>query len=258
MTEDHDTGEVEMAEIPAVQASEFEPTMKEALYRAIRSRRDIRSQFRPDPVPEEVLARILFAAHHAPSVGFSQPWDFIIIRDREVRATVRAAFERANTEAALMFPDGKREKYRAFKLEGILDSPLNLCVTCDRDRFGPVVIGRTANPVMDLFSCVCAVQNLWLAACAEGLGVGWVSIIHNGDLCQILSLPPHVVPVAYLCIGYVTHFPEKPELETAGWLPRLPLADLVSCDRGGATCKTTWPELHDAIQQEQRHYEQSC
>lgn len=244
-----------MTRTPDAGAPGFKPSMKEALYQAIHLRRDIRGQFRPDPIPEEVLARVLLAAHHAPSVGFSQPWDFLLIRDAEVRSAIHAAFERANREAALLFPDGKREQYLAFKLEGILDAPLNVCVTCDRNRFGPVVIGRTANPMMDLFSCVCAVQNLWLAACAEGLGVGWVSIIHDADLQEILGLPAHTVPVAYLCMGYVSHFPEKPELETAGWLPRLPLADLVSCDRWSINCQTAWPKLHDAIQREQHHHD---
>lgn len=100
---------------------------------------------------------------------------------------------------------------------------------------------------MDLFSSVCAVHNLWLAARAEGLGVGWVSIIHNRDLNKILSLPRHVVPVAYLCIGYVTHFPKRPELESAGWLPRLSLEKLVFCDKWKTGCQTNWPELYETI-----------
>ena len=166
----------------AVTKGEFEESHKEGVYRAIYSRRDIRSQFRRDPVPEEVLSRVLHAAHHAPSVGFMQPWNFVIVKDREVRKDVQGAFKRANAEATLMFTEDKREKYKKFKLEGILESPLNICITCDRERFGPVVIGRTANLEMNLFSTVCAVQNLWLAARAEGLGVGWVSIIHDEDL----------------------------------------------------------------------------
>lgn len=120
-------------------------------------------------------------------------------------------------------PNDRGEQYAALKLEGILESPLNICVTCDRDRFGPVVLGRTCQPDMDLYSTVCAVENLWLAARAEGIGVGWVSIIHADELADILSLPAHVVPVAYLCVGYADEFPEQPELQTAGWLPRLPL-----------------------------------
>lgn len=231
-------------------SGEFDRVAKEGVYRAIYARRDIRSQFRTDPIPDATLARILSAAHHAPSVGFMQPWNFLLIAAREVRLAVHAAFERANGEAALMFPEGKREQYRSFKLEGILDAPLNICVTCDRTRFGPVVVGRTANPSMDLFSAVCAVQNLWLVARAEGLGMGWVSIVHDGDLREILELPRQIVPVAYLCIGYVTHFPERPELEAAGWLPRLRLEDLVFGDRWGEACRTARPGLWAAIREE--------
>mgnify|MGYP001562816781 CR=1 FL=1 len=226
---------------------EFEGVLKEGVYRAIYARRDIRSQFRSDPVPEEVLARILHAAHHAPSVGFMQPWNFILIREKKIREDIHTAFQRANAEATMMFSEDKREKYQGFKLEGILEAPLNICITRDSKRFGPVVIGRTASRIYDLYSCVCAVQNLWLAARAEGLGIGWVSIIHDRDLRKILHLPRHVTPVAYLCIGYVTHFPERPELEAAGWLPRLSLDKLVFCDQWGEECKTVWPVLHKEI-----------
>jgi len=230
---------------------EFKGDFKEGVYRAIYSRRDIRSQFMSKPVPEGVLSKVLHAAHHAPSVGFMQPWNFIVIKSRETKAAIKGAFEIANKEATFLFQGEEREHYKTFKLEGILESPLNICVTCDRKRFGPVVIGRTANPVMDLFSSVCAVQNLWLAARAEGLGVGWVSIIHDREIKKILKLPSHVVPVAYLCIGYVTHFPERPELETAGWLPRMPLNDLVYSEKWGKKCHTEWPELSEAITVEQ-------
>ncbi|MEE9542533.1 MAG: 5,6-dimethylbenzimidazole synthase [Thermodesulfobacteriota bacterium] len=238
-----------------IKAGEFEGSQKEGLYRAIYSRRDIRSQFLDEPIPEEVLSRVLKAAHHAPSVGFMQPWNFILVRDFNKRKLVHEAFKRANAEATLMFSEDKREKYKGFKLEGILEAPLNICVTCDKDRFGPVVIGRTAQPIMDVFSSVCAVQNLWLAARAEGLGVGWVSIVQTRDLKEILSMPNKIVPIAYLCIGYVSHFPEKPELESAGWLPRLPLEDLVFSDNWEVDCKDGWPELHSAIVSERDHPE---
>ena len=208
------------------------------VYRAIFTRRDTRGEFLPDPIPDEILGRLLSAAHQAPSVGFMQPWSFIIVRDREVRTEVHEAFLQAHAEAALMFPDEKRESYRALKLEGILESPLNICVTCDRDRAGPAVIGRTHIRVMDLFSSVCAVQNLWLAARAEGLGVGWVSIFDNGKLQRILGVPRRIVPVAYLCVGKVRGYHPKPELEAAGWLPRLPLETLLHFDRWGAGEKT--------------------
>ena len=132
-----------------------------------------------------------------------------------------------------MFPDERREIYSKLKLQGILEAPINLCITCDRTRSGPVVLGRTHMPTMDLYSSVCAVQNLWLAARAEGLGVGWVSIFHEKALQDALGIPSHIVPIAYLCIGYVSHFNDRPELEKAGWLPRLPINELVYFEQWG-------------------------
>lgn len=202
-------------------------TERDALYKVIYSRRDVRGQFLPDAVPGDVLRRVLDAAHHAPSVGFMQPWDFVVVHDLAVRQQIKDGFEQAHAEAAEMFEGEQREQYRGFKLEGILEAPVGICVTCDRTRSGEVVIGRTANPEMDLYSSVCAVQNLWLAARAENLGVGWVSIIHHDRVRQVLGIPEHIVPVAWLCIGYVSFFHETPELEQAGWLPRLALDDLV-------------------------------
>jgi 5,6-dimethylbenzimidazole synthase len=203
-----------------------------AVYRAIRERRDVR-RFRPEPVPDEVVRRLLQAAAHAPSVGYMQPWNFLLIRDPLVRREVHAAFLRANAAAAGLFPAERRDQYTALKLEGILEAPLNLCVSCDRGRFGPVVLGRTCQPDMDLYSTVCAVQNFWLAARAEGVGVGWVSILEPADLRRILALPEPIVPVAYLCVGYTDAFAAEPELKTRGWLPEVPLAELVFFDRWG-------------------------
>jgi 5,6-dimethylbenzimidazole synthase len=200
---------------------------RDALYKVIYGRRDVRGQFLPDPVSGEALRRVLDAAHHAPSVGFMQPWDFIVVHDLETRRRIREGFEVAHAEAAAMFDPERRGKYLSFKLEGILEAPLGVCVTCDRTRTGEVVIGRTANPEMDLYSSVCAVQNLWLAARGENLGVGWVSIVHHGHVREVLGIPEHVVPIAWLCIGRVSHFHETPELEQAGWLPRLELDELI-------------------------------
>ncbi|WP_299500223.1 5,6-dimethylbenzimidazole synthase [uncultured Roseobacter sp.] len=213
----------------------FSAEEKAAVYRAIHTRRDVRSQFTPRPIEDAVLMRLLDAAHHAPSVGFMQPWNFIVIRDTEVKAQMQTAFARANAEAVAMFPADRRPVYSALKLEGILEAPVNLCITCDRERAGPVVLGRTHNSEMDLYSTVCAVQNLWLAARAEGIGVGWVSIFREDDIRTVLDLPDHVVPVAYLCLGHVDALHEIPELEAKGWRKRLPLADLVFADRWG--CK---------------------
>ncbi len=211
----------------------FSNEERSVVYRAIFTRRDVRSQFLSDPIPDEILARILTAAHHAPSVGFMQPWNFLLIKEQAVKDQIRSAFQKANAEAALLFPDEKRALYQSLKLEGITAAPINLCITCDRERGGPVVLGRTHNRDTDLYSTVCSVQNLWLAARAEGLGVGWVSIFNTADLSKILHLPKHVVPIAYLCLGWVRELHASPELEAKGWRKRLDLRTLVFQDQWG-------------------------
>ncbi|HYH19501.1 MAG TPA: 5,6-dimethylbenzimidazole synthase [Azospirillum sp.] len=213
----------------AVQADPaFSEAERNAVYRCIFSRRDVRGQFLPDPVPDAVLARILRAAHHAPSVGFMQPWDFVVITDPTVKRRVHDAFRAANAEAADLFEGERQAAYRALKLEGILDAPVGIAVTCDRQRAGPVVLGRTHMPDMDLYSAVCAVQNLWLAARAEGVGLGWVSILRPDEVRAALGIPSEVELIGYLCLGTVRAFLEKPELESAGWRSRLPLREVVS------------------------------
>lgn len=215
-------------------SNEFSPEEKRGLYRAIYERRDVRSHFLPDPVPDDVLARLLDAAHHAPSVGFMQPWDFIVIRDVAVRHEVRENFERTNRQAAAIYQGEKRELYDSLKLAAITDAPVNLCVTCDRRRGRGAGLGRQSSPETDLYSTVCAVQNLWLAARAESLGVGWVSILDMEALRATLNIPQEVVPVAYLCIGYVSEFGSQPELEKRGWERRETLANLIHHDRWDA------------------------
>lgn len=205
----------------------FRDFEREAIYRAIFTRRDVRSHFLPDPIDDTVLARLLTAAHHAPSVGFMQPWNFIVIRDQARREAVRDLFLAARSQEIPHIAEERRALYRKLKLEGICESALNLCVTCDRSRSEGSPLGRWHNPQMDLFSTVCAVQNLWLAARAEGIGVGWVSILDAGALKELLGIPDHVVPVAYLCVGHVSEFAARPDLERNGWASRLPLSDLV-------------------------------
>jgi len=200
---------------------------RHGLYKTLFNRRDVRSQFSKDPIPDDVLARVLYAAHHAPSVGFMQPWNFTLVTDEAVKQKIHGLYQQANEDAANEFEDDRQKQYRQLKLAGILDAPLNICVTCDRDRAGPIVLGRQQMPEMDLFSSVCAVQNLWLAARAEGLGVGWVSIMDPNKLKQVLGIPEAIVPIAYLCVGYVDHFLATPELENKGWRQRLPLSELV-------------------------------
>lgn len=162
-----------------------------------------------------------------------QPWNFILVTEQDVKDQIKAAFRRANDEATLLFQDERLALYSALKLEGISEAPVNICITCDRERGGPVVLGRTHNRDTDIYSTVCAVQNLWLAARAEGIGVGWVSIFNEADLRVILGLPDHVVPVAYICVGYVEELHQTPELEARGWRKRLDMEPLIFANAWG-------------------------
>lgn len=218
-----------------VRTAPFAEPDRDAVYRAIHTRRDVRDQFLPDPLPDGLVRRLLEAAHAAPSVGFMQPWNFLLIRSAETREAVWQAFRRANEEAEAMFPEERRSAYRALKLEGIRKAPLNICVTCDPDRAGPVVLGRTHDPRMDAFSTVCAIQNLWLAARAEGVGLGWVSIFHEAEVKAILGIPDRVQVIGYLCLGYVGELYATPELEVKGWRRRLPLDALIYEESWGET-----------------------
>jgi 5,6-dimethylbenzimidazole synthase len=209
---------------------EFPPQWRRGVYEAIARRRDIRS-FHPAPIAPDALARVLNAAHHAGSVGFSQPWNFILVDDAEVRRRIHDHVNAERMRAAEGFDAERREQYLSSKLEGILDAPLNICVTCDRKRLGPAIIGRNTIHETDIYSTYSAVQNLWLAARAEGIGIGWVSILKPEILRQILGIPDNIAVVAYLCAGYPIEFYHRPMLETAGWLPRLPLSSLVFNNR---------------------------
>ena len=213
-----------------VKTSEFSNEERRGVYRAIYERRDIRSHFLPDPISDEVLARLLNAAHHGPSVGFMQPWDFIIIRDEATRRAVQECFVQANRTAAHQYAHERRATYETLKLAAIVETPLNICITCDRARSLGSGLGRQTDPATDLYSTACAVQNLWLAARAESIGVGWVSILDFNRLRVILGIPAEVVPLAYLCVGYVSSFPSTPELESAGWEKRENLARLIHFD----------------------------
>ncbi|MEM3089088.1 MAG: 5,6-dimethylbenzimidazole synthase [Candidatus Nitrosotenuis sp.] len=227
--------------------SDFSNQEKSGLYKAIYTRRDVRSHFVPKPIDDEVLARILNAAHHAPSVGFSQPWNFILIRDPKTKSLVKESFEQEKIRSSEQVNEQKKEKYLSLKLQGIMESDINICITYDPSRFGPFVIGRSSIPETGIYSVCCAVQNLWLAARSEQIGVGWVSILSNEALKQILGLPEHIVPVAYLCLGHVNEFAEKPDLETANWLPRLELKDVVYFETWGQTHSPAWNKIHDLV-----------
>ncbi|MBM4125381.1 MAG: 5,6-dimethylbenzimidazole synthase [Nitrospira sp.] len=216
---------------------DFSEEERAAVYRAIFERRDVREHFLPDPIPDEVLERILRAAHHAGSVGFMQPWNFIVVREAATKGAVKDLFRKANDEAATRYTGERATLYRRLKLEGIEEAPLSLCVTCNRQRGGRQVLGRSTVRDTDLYSTCCAIQNLWLAARAEGVGVGWVSILDHEALKQVLGIPRPVKVVAYLCLGYVSEFAPHPDLERAGWRARLPLEELVY--------KEQWGRRHD-------------
>jgi 5,6-dimethylbenzimidazole synthase len=212
---------------------EFTDAEKAGLYKAIYERRDVRDRFLATPIPDVAIRKLLDAAHHAGSVGFMQPWSFIVIRSKEVKEAVKAVFDQANQAAVEVFEGERRELYSQLKLEGIREAPINLCITCDPTRNGPHVLGRNTIRETDVYSTCCAIQNLWLAARAEGIGVGWVSIFDPLELRTLLQIPAHVILVAYLCLGYVSEFLPRPQLETSGWLPRIPLEDLVFDEHWG-------------------------
>jgi len=226
---------------------DFTEEEKLGFYKAIYSRRDVRSHFTSKPIEDEILSKILHAAHHAPSVGFSQPWNFILIKNDQTKKKIKESFQEEKKRSSQLIEEPKRSKYLSFKLEGISESPVNVCVTYDPTKFGPFVIGRSSIPEAGLYSVCCAIQNLWLSARTEGVGLGWVSILSNEALKEVLELPEHVIPVAYLCLGYVDEFAEKPDLETAGWLPRLELKDVVYFEKWEDKENKDWLSIQKMI-----------
>jgi 5,6-dimethylbenzimidazole synthase len=239
-TKDHDAKQ----STDKISEHEFTPEKKQGLYEAIYKRRDVR-HFIPKPIDPEKLGRILDAAHHAGSVGYMQPWNFLVITDPTVKNKISLNFKNANAEAALKFSEDKQKLYNSLKLEGIQDAAVNICVTCDRTRFGPNVLGRNTVFETDLFSTCCAVQNLWLAARAEGLAVGWVSILSQEQLKEDLDIPDHIQPVAYLCVGHTDAFYPKPMLESAGWAQRLPVEKLIYYNKWQGTATDFKVQLSD-------------
>ncbi|WP_329446529.1 nicotinate-nucleotide--dimethylbenzimidazole phosphoribosyltransferase [Streptomyces sp. NBC_01426] len=205
----------------------YDEAERDAIQRVMRERRDIRKGFRSDPIPHEVLLRVLEAAHTAPSVGHSQPWDFVVIRSAETRRTMHELAQRQREAYAKSLPKGRAKQFKELKIEAILDTPVNIVVTADPTRGGRHTLGRHTQPQMAPYSSALAVENLWLAARAEGIGVGWVSFFDEREMVRELGLPEHLEVVAYLCVGYVDEFPEEPELAQAGWSQRRPLAWVV-------------------------------
>ncbi|MBA0050762.1 nicotinate-nucleotide--dimethylbenzimidazole phosphoribosyltransferase [Streptomyces sp. AJS327] len=205
----------------------FADDERAAVHRLMRERRDIRNGFRADPIPHEVLLRVLEAAHTAPSVGHSQPWDFVVIRSEETRRAMHELAQRQREAYAQSLPKARAKQFKELKVEAILDTPVNIVVTADPTRGGRHTLGRHTQPQMAPYSSALAVENLWLAARAEGLGVGWVSFFDEREMVRALELPEHLEVVAYLCVGYVDEFPPEPELAQAGWSKRRPLSWVV-------------------------------
>ncbi|MEV7217368.1 nicotinate-nucleotide--dimethylbenzimidazole phosphoribosyltransferase [Kitasatospora cineracea] len=211
----------------------YDEAGREAVHQVIRERRDVRNGFRSDAIPHEVLIRVLEAAHTAPSVGYSQPWDFVVIRSAKTRHKMHELAERQREAYADSLPKGRAKQFKEIKIEAILETPVNIVVTADRTRGGRHTLGRHTQPQMAPYSAALAVENLWLAARAEGLGVGWVSFFDEEELVRELGLPEHLEVVAYLCVGYVDAFPDEPELQQQGWAKKRPLSWVVHEEQYG-------------------------
>jgi 5,6-dimethylbenzimidazole synthase len=208
------------------------PTTGQAsFYEVIERRRDVRAEFTGERLPDDVLTRILGAAHRAPSVGMSQPWDFVVVDSDETRQAFRdhVTLERDLFRDSL--PSERRETFDRIKIEGICESSLGIVVTYDETRGGQHVLGRHTIADTGLYSTCLAIQNLWLAATAEGLGMGWVSFYREDFLRDLLGIPAGIRPIAWLCVGHVSHLETVPDLERHGWRSRRPLDEAIHRER---------------------------
>jgi 5,6-dimethylbenzimidazole synthase len=186
-------------------------------------------------VSDEIVNRLLEAAHHGPSVGFMQPWSFILVRSQELKDRLAWAADKERRALSIHYEGDRQDQFLQLKLEGLKQAPLTICVTCDPTRGGSHVLGRNSIPETDMMSTACAIQNMWLAACAEGIAMGWVSFYKKNDVRDILRIPPHVDPVALMSLGYTENYPVKPILETSNWEKRRSLQELVYHDTWGTT-----------------------
>lgn len=207
----------------------FTQSEQAAVYRAIYQRRDMRHFIKGGQLPQGCLQRLLAAAHTAPSVGFMQPWRFIHIKQDHLRQQLHAIVneERINTAKAL---NEREDEFMALKVEGLLDCA-DVLVVCLTDKREKHVFGRRTLPQMDLASASCAIQNMWLASRAEGIGMGWVSIFEPEKIAPLLKLPKGAEAIAILCLGPVDAFYDKPMLEQEGWEHRKPLQDMLMSDQ---------------------------
>lgn len=202
----------------------FNEQERAGVYRAIAERRDMR-HFLPDPIAPEILERLLRAAHQAGSVGLMQPWRFIRITDSPLRTRIHDLVEQERQLTAKALQQ-RQDEFMQLKVEGILECG-ELLVVALPDRREQHIFGRRTLPEMDLASAACAIQNIWLAARAEGLGMGWVSLFDPEDLAGLLAMPAGSKPIAILCLGHVAEFYPKPMLEMENWINPQPLSALV-------------------------------
>lgn len=214
----------------APQAWAFEAEARDAFYAAVAARRDIR-RFRPDDVPIAVLERILGAAHAAPSVGHSQPWRFVVVRDRATRDQAALLADREWHRQSARFDDASARHMLDLQLHGIRDAPLGVVVCCDRRTAPEAVLGRATFVDADLWSCAAAIENLWLAARVEGIGIGWVTLFRPDELAELIGLPDGVETLGWLCLGWPDERPPEPGLQRAGWSSRQQLSDVVRYER---------------------------
>ena len=203
----------------------------ESLYDVISARRDVRAEFTGEPVPESVLHRVLAAAHAAPSVGLTQPWDFVVITAVDTRERFRQHVESERQVFGESLPPDRAELFSGIKVEGIMESTLGIVVTYDPERGAPGVLGRHAIADAGLYSTCLAIENLWLAATAEGYGVGWVSFYREPFLADLIGAPAPIRPIAWLCLGPITHLQAQPDLERHRWRQRRPLESAIHAER---------------------------
>lgn len=203
------------------------------VYEAIKKRRDVRSWFSDKHIDNNTLGRILKAGNYAPSVGLSQPWNYILIRDIETRKKIKAVVEEKRKDFYNSLPDKKKIKFQNIKIEGILESDLNIAVTCDVFRKGPDILGRATIPGMSEYSVVLSIENMWLAARAENIGMGWISFIDPYIVKKILGIPESIKLIGYLAVGYLSEDHDTPELEEKEWEKRLDVFNFVYMDKWG-------------------------
>ncbi|MEM7176620.1 MAG: 5,6-dimethylbenzimidazole synthase [Pseudomonadota bacterium] len=198
---------------------DFSPEFRDRLDQLFRWRRDVR-RFRPDAVPAETVTRLIEQASDAPSVGLSQPWRFVLVETEAARLAALANFEAANASAMAGYEGARQQLYAGLKLSGMREAPVQIAVFCDEATGQGHGLGAATMPEMRRYSTVCAIMQLWLAARAEGVGLGWVSILDPVRLRDDLGVPPDWVLVGYLCVGYPAEEHTDPELERAGWEDR--------------------------------------